>query len=228
MIQSLADRIDALLPQTQCTKCGFEGCRPYAEAIATGEAINRCPPGGALGIGRLAGLLGRPAIALDPACGTERTRRVAWIDESLCIGCTKCIAACPVDAIIGATKRMHTVIPRLCTGCDLCVPACPVDCIEMRPIDGDARWSTQDADAARQRHLLRRERLARESVESIRRLERIGVQKLERLEAEPADAATRRKREVVEAAIRRARERLRTRSNDPVPSAAVNGEDSPT
>lgn len=126
------DRIDALLPQTQCGQCGFPGCRPYAEAIARGEApINRCAPGGARGIAKLAVLLGQPVIPLDPAYGKEKPPEVALIHEDACIGCTKCIDACPVDAIIGASKRMHTVIADLCTGCGLCVPACPVDCIDM-------------------------------------------------------------------------------------------------
>jgi len=130
----LADRIDDLLPQTQCGQCGFGGCRPYAEALARGEVdINRCPPGGTAGILALATLLDRPPRPLDPACGIEKPAVVALIDETACIGCTKCIQACPVDAIIGAPKRMHTVIAELCTGCELCVPPCPVDCIALPP-----------------------------------------------------------------------------------------------
>lgn len=130
--QSLADRIDDLLPQTQCGQCGFGGCRPYAEALARGEVdLNRCPPGGTSGIRALAALLDRPLRPLDPACGIEKPAVVALIDEAACIGCTKCIQACPVDAIIGAPKHMHTVIAELCTGCELCVPPCPVDCIAL-------------------------------------------------------------------------------------------------
>ena len=129
-----ACRIDALLPQTQCRLCGFTGCRPYAEAIAAGTAeINRCPPGGADTIHRLAELLGRDPVPLDPARVAPVSRARAVIDEHLCIGCVKCVRVCPVDAILGAAGRMHTVIPQACTGCGLCVPACPVDCIEMRP-----------------------------------------------------------------------------------------------
>src|SRR5690606_27603509 len=159
----LADAIDALLPQTQCTKCGFDGCRPYAEAIAGGQAqIDRCPPGGVAGIARLARLLGRPELPLDPDCGAESPRRVAWIDPALCIGCTKCILACPVDAIVGARRRMHTVAASLCTGCDLCAAPCPVDCIAMlRLPEGQAGWSDADATAARSRHRARGLRLAR-------------------------------------------------------------------
>ncbi|MEJ0003399.1 MAG: electron transport complex subunit RsxB [Pararobbsia sp.] len=135
----LADRIEDLLPQTQCTKCGYAGCRPYAEAIADGSAgYDQCPPGGAAGVARLAALLGRPARPLNPENGVERPRPRARIDEDLCIGCTLCIQACPVDAIVGAAKRMHTVIESLCTGCDLCVAPCPVDCIEMIPVTGAA------------------------------------------------------------------------------------------
>jgi electron transport complex protein RnfB len=131
---SLAARIDALLPQTQCTRCGYAGCRPYAEAIANGEAqINQCPPGGSATIAALAELLGRPAEPLNPVHGVEAPPRVAWIDESRCIGCARCRAPCPVDAIVGAAKYMHTVIAERCTGCELCLPPCPVDCIEMRP-----------------------------------------------------------------------------------------------
>jgi electron transport complex protein RnfB len=128
----LAQRIDELLPQTQCTRCGYDGCRPYAEAIAAGQAdIDRCPPGGDEGILALAGLLGRAPIPLDPTCGEALPPRVALIDEAACIGCTKCIQACPVDAIVGASKRMHTVIAAHCTGCELCLPPCPVDCITL-------------------------------------------------------------------------------------------------
>lgn len=127
---SLADRIDAALPQTQCCRCGYPACRPYAEAIAHGEAaINRCPPGGMEGVRTLARITGRPVLSLDPACGIESAPRVALIDEDACIGCTKCIQACPVDAIVGASKLMHTIVANLCTGCELCIPPCPVDCI---------------------------------------------------------------------------------------------------
>jgi electron transport complex protein RnfB len=127
-------RIDALLPQTQCTRCGYAGCKPYAAAIASGEAgINQCPPGGSATIAALAALTGRPVQALNPVHGAETPPRVAWIDESLCIGCARCLAPCPVDAIIGAAKYMHTVLADRCTGCELCLPPCPVDCIEMRP-----------------------------------------------------------------------------------------------
>src|SRR5262249_59128825 len=129
---SLADQIEDLLPQTQCTKSGYPACRPYAEAVADGTAsYNQCPPGGAEGIARLAQLLGKPVIPLNPVNGVERPRPVAVIDETLCIGCTLCIQACPVDAIVGAAKQMHTVVADLCTGCDLCVAPCPVDCIAM-------------------------------------------------------------------------------------------------
>jgi len=131
----LVERIDKVLPQTQCGQCGYPGCKPYATAIARGEAdINRCPPGGEAGIKALAELLGREPKPLDAERGVEKPKAVALIDESLCIGCTKCIQACPVDAIVGASKHMHTVIAAECTGCELCVPPCPVDCIEMVPV----------------------------------------------------------------------------------------------
>ncbi|NOZ52597.1 MAG: electron transport complex subunit RsxB [Gammaproteobacteria bacterium] len=128
----LVEKIDALLPQTQCGQCTFPGCRPYAEAIAKGDAdINQCPPGGETTIIALADLLGRDPKPLNPENGEEKPKRVAVIDEQVCIGCTLCIQACPVDAILGAAKHMHTVIAQECTGCDLCVPPCPVDCIDM-------------------------------------------------------------------------------------------------
>jgi electron transport complex protein RnfB len=130
--EDLIEAIDQLLPQTQCGQCNYPGCRPYATAIVEGAAdINQCPPGGMLGIHALAELLGREPKPLNPANGIEKPRVVALIVEEDCIGCTKCIQACPVDAIIGASKRMHTVIAELCTGCELCLPPCPVDCIEL-------------------------------------------------------------------------------------------------
>lgn len=129
-----ADAIDALLPQTQCTRCGYAGCRPYADAIVSGEAqINQCPPGGAATIEALAKLLGREPLALNPANGIEGPLTVAQIDEERCIGCAKCLPPCPVDAIVGARKQMHTVIVATCTGCELCIAPCPVDCISMVP-----------------------------------------------------------------------------------------------
>lgn len=157
-LSSLIDSIDALLPQTQCTKCGYDGCRPYADAIAKGSAdINRCPPGGQAGIVQLAALLNTAELALDTTRGQPGPLLVAVIDETHCIGCTLCIQACPVDAIIGANKLMHTVIPELCTGCDLCVAPCPVDCISMP--NADREWTPQDASLSRQRHQQRQERL---------------------------------------------------------------------
>ncbi len=133
----LADQINALLPQTQCGQCGHAGCKPYAEFIAGGGAINRCPPGGATTIARLATLLGVERQPLDATHGTEGKRKVAHIREAECIGCTKCIQACPVDAILGSARHMHTVIVSECTGCDLCVEPCPVDCIDMIPVTAD-------------------------------------------------------------------------------------------
>jgi electron transport complex protein RnfB len=134
----LVDKIDTLLPQTQCGQCSFAGCRPYATAIANDEAdINQCPPGGEATIAALADLLERDPKPLNPEHGESGPKTVALIDENTCIGCTLCIQACPVDAILGAPKQMHTIIAQECTGCDLCVPPCPVDCIEMVPIEED-------------------------------------------------------------------------------------------
>jgi electron transport complex protein RnfB len=211
---TLADRIEDLLPQTQCTKCGYAGCRPYAEAIADGSAaINQCPPGGSEGIARLAQLLDRPVIALNPVNGVERPRTVALIDEALCIGCTLCIQACPVDAILGAAKQMHTVLTDLCTGCDLCVAPCPVDCIAMAPVTtstGWQAWTQQQADDARARHDFRSARLQRERRENDARLLAKAAAKLREVEAEPtlsieALAERDRKRAIIQAAIERAR-----------------------
>lgn len=131
----LVEKIDAILPQTQCGQCGFPGCKPYAQAIAKGEAeINQCPPGGDEGIHKLADLLGREFKSLSAEHGIEKAKSVAVIDEQSCIGCTLCIQACPVDAIVGAAKQMHTIVARQCTGCELCLPPCPVDCITMQPL----------------------------------------------------------------------------------------------
>ncbi|HEY1610241.1 MAG TPA: electron transport complex subunit RsxB, partial [Paraburkholderia sp.] len=218
---TLADRLEDLLPQTQCTKCGYDGCRPYAEAIAAGTAnYNQCPPGGEQGIARLARLLDKPVIALNPANGVERPRPVAFIDESLCIGCTLCMQACPVDAIAGAPKQMHTILGDLCTGCDLCVAPCPVDCIAMIPVTGHATgwdaWSEQQADAARTRYEQHRARLAREreaaeARAAARRTTAAPPQALAAATAAP-DAATAaaddpeaKKRAIIAAALERAR-----------------------
>jgi H+/Na+-translocating ferredoxin:NAD+ oxidoreductase subunit B len=155
----LAHRIDRLLPQTQCTQCGFDGCMPYAEAMAAGEAApNRCPPGGDALAERLAHLLGQAAQPLDRTHGEYRPPQVALIDEAQCIGCTKCIQACPVDAIVGASRLMHTVIADWCTGCELCLPPCPVDCIAMAPVA-----ALPQADLSRARHAARAQRLQREA-----------------------------------------------------------------
>ena len=138
----IVDQINEILPQTQCGQCGYPGCRPYAEAIAAGEAINKCPPGGQAGVQALADLLDMEAVPLDEEHGEEDVKKVAHIREAECIGCTKCIQACPVDAILGAAKHMHTVIVSECTGCDLCVEPCPVDCIDMVTVEPDIRTWT--------------------------------------------------------------------------------------
>ena len=166
----IAERIDALLPQTQCRQCGFAGCRPYATAIATGQAdINQCPPGGEAVIEALAALLDRAPKPLNPKHGVHKPRQVAVIDEPACIGCTLCIQACPVDAILGAAKQMHTVIAQECTGCELCLPPCPVDCIMLQPAQ-PTEWDQQRADRARRRHVARLARLERDRQEQEARL----------------------------------------------------------
>jgi Na+-translocating ferredoxin:NAD+ oxidoreductase subunit B len=193
---ALAARLHEALPQTQCTRCGYPDCQAYADAMAhEGAAVNRCPPGGADGVARLAALTGTAALPLDPHCGTEGPRTMAVIDEAWCIGCTLCLDACPTDAIVGIHKRMHTVIESHCTGCELCVPVCPVDCIvledETPGRSGWEAWSKSQADAALIRYTARQQRLAAPTPD-----------------AAPAAAdidATARKRSIVEAALARAR-----------------------
>ena len=213
-----ADQINALLPQTQCTRCGYPDCAAYARAIASGEAgIDQCPPGGAEGVQRLAALTGLPAVPLNPAHGHEGPRALAVIDEAWCIGCTLCIEACPVDAIIGTNKHMHTVIEADCTGCELCVPVCPVDCISLVPAQageapptGWAAWSQPQADAARERHAWRLVRLVRAQAEHQARLQAKAEHKLAHLAevtqlTKPTELDA--KRAVIEAALARARAR---------------------
>jgi electron transport complex protein RnfB len=210
---SLADRIDAALPQTQCTRCGYPDCRRYAEAIADGSAeTNRCPPGGAEGIVRLADITGRKVLPLDADRGQEGPRTLAVIDEAWCIGCTLCIKACPVDCIVGASKLMHTVIDAQCTGCELCVPVCPVDCIAMVPVTGQRSgwqaWSEPQAEEARERYAFHQLRVERERRENEMRLAAKAQAKLADLENQTRltdPAAIDRKRAVIEAALTRAR-----------------------
>ncbi|HCO42955.1 RnfABCDGE type electron transport complex subunit B [Immundisolibacter sp.] len=157
---TLVDTLDALLPQTQCGRCGYDACRPYAQALAAGACdLNRCPPGGERTVAALAAVLGRPEQALDPACGSAPPPQRAWIDPEVCIGCTKCIRACPVDAIVGAGKRLHGVIADECNGCALCVAPCPVDCIHLlpQPPDSDAVHARRAA-VNRRRHQARQRR----------------------------------------------------------------------
>jgi electron transport complex protein RnfB len=215
--KTLADLIEDVLPQTQCTKCGYPACRPYADAIANGEAdINQCPPGGLEGVRRIAAITGRAVIPINPVNGFERPRPVAFIDEQLCIGCTLCIQACPVDAIVGASKQMHTIVTSLCTGCDLCVAPCPVDCIVMFPVTDERTgwdaWSQQQADAARDRHDFRTLRLQREREENDARLAAKAVVKMREVTAEETNtpeqlAEKERKRAIIAAAIERARQK---------------------
>ena len=220
MNTELIDAIDALLPQTQCTKCGYQGCRPYAKALAHDEAdINQCAPGGGAGIRNLARLLGRAEKPLNPANGTETPRVAALIDESRCIGCMLCIAACPVDAIIGAAKRMHTVLTGSCTGCGLCLPPCPVDCIDMVELEPLAQrgnrhaavlaaQSVEDMAAlARERFGFHEFRLAREQEERSQRLAKKAGDQLAHLEQLPGSHDLERKKAAVQAAIARARAR---------------------
>ena len=204
-VASLAQRIDALLPQTQCTRCGYPDCRSYADAVASGAAgLNQCPPGGAEGIRLLAELLGQPELPLDPEFGDEGPRRIVYIEEATCIGCTLCIQACPVDAIVGAPKRMHAVLEADCTGCELCLPVCPMDCIALEEAShgatGWAAWSAAQADAARARHAARTARLARDAREHDGQLA---------AKAAPAASTDDPKRAAIAAALARARVRAK-------------------
>lgn len=193
---TLVDTINALLPQTQCTRCGYQGCKPYAQALAEGDAINKCPPGGALTIRELGRLLDKPIVPLDPTHGVEGPRTVAVIREAECIGCTKCIQACPVDAILGSAKQMHTVIENECTGCDLCLAPCPVDCIDMLPLPSPALSEEEAWHDLRQRAVQYKARydfrLARKADEQAqeerRRTERAALAKQKQNAAALADA----------------------------------------
>ena len=210
----MVERLHAALPQTQCTRCGYPDCRAYAQAVAEGQAqINQCPPGGSEGIARLAALTGLPVLPLNPEHGQESVRRVAVIDEAWCIGCTLCLPVCPTDAIVGANKRMHTVVEPHCTGCELCIPVCPVDCISLEPVTqatGWQAWSAQQAQGALQRYSVHQLRLEQAPARQAQRLEEKARAKLADLPAHTqlVDAdEIEKKRAVIEAALARAKAR---------------------
>lgn len=213
--QGVAQRLLSALPQTQCTRCGYPDCAAYAKAIASAEAAtNQCPPGGQEGANRLAAVIGSVALPLNPLFGIEAPRMVAFIDESWCIGCTQCIAACPTDAIFGTIKRMHTVIEYYCTGCELCVPVCPVDCIHLENVSGNvtgwAAWSSAQAETARQRHAHAAERRLRKKNAHALRFEQETPSKHYNTAAQSqhTDQQVQSKKQcVVEAALERARVR---------------------
>ena len=215
----LFDRLLAALPQTQCTKCSYPDCSAYAKAMAAGDAPhNQCPPGGQEGVARLAKILNKQTLELNPENGQERPRSVALIESKACIGCTLCIQACPVDAIVGASKQMHVILKDWCTGCDLCIPPCPVDCITMIPVTGDKTgwdaWTDEEAKLAKERYESRQKRLEREELDNTRRLAIKAQNKAKALDLESAsnDAEKReieRKRAIIAAAMARAKEKLK-------------------
>ena len=221
MPAALAQRILDALPQTQCTRCAYADCAAYAEAIAAGEAaINQCPPGGAEGIRRLAALTGQPFVPLNPEHGVESPRTVVFIDENWCIGCTLCIKACPTDAILGANKRMHTVLEPWCTGCELCLPVCPVDCIQLENASGSltgwAAWSAEQAQSARSRYEFSSTRRKTAGLENDIRLEEKARSKLADLPAQSLHTdplVLDRKRQIIEAALEKSR--LRREAGQP-------------
>ncbi|MEO7401979.1 MAG: electron transport complex subunit RsxB [Polaromonas sp.] len=213
--KALFDRILAALPQTQCTRCGFPDCAAYAQAIASGLApINQCPPGGAEGVAILSKITGLPVLALNPSNGAEGPRALAIIDEAWCIGCTLCIKACPVDAIMGSNKMMHTVIEAWCTGCELCVPVCPVDCISLENVtpgrSGWSAWSTPQAETARSRYNFHSDRqppMLDKSTKTLKNQKKTPDAQalLAPAESEENGSPAERKRAMIEAALARAR-----------------------
>lgn len=220
---SLASRLLDVLPQTQCTRCGYPDCAAYAQAMADGAAdINQCPPGGAQGVVRLAAVLQVPTKALNAEFGLEGPRSVAFIDEAWCIGCTLCIDACPTDAIFGTNKRMHTVIEAYCTGCELCLPVCPVDCIQLETVNtsplgtapspptGWDAWSPALADTARRRYAAATARRARTKAAQTEAKAAQAQEKLADLAAHSRitdPVVLDRKKAVILAAMERARQR---------------------
>ena len=225
-LNSLFDSINSALPQTQCRRCGYADCAAYARAIMSNQAgINQCPPGGAEGIRRLASITGQPLQALNPHNGLEGPRTVAVIDESWCIGCTLCIKACPVDAIIGSNKLMHTVIESSCTGCALCLPACPVDCIGLENVTGTrtgwSAWSLEEAQTAQARYDFHRFRGSKTAEENDDALGEAGAPfPLSMTEvpvalAQGAGMADERKRAVISAALERSRVQRALKAGSP-------------
>ena len=221
-LNSLFERINSALPQTQCTRCGYTDCAAYAQAIASNKAgLNQCPPGGAEGIRRLSDITGLPVQPLNPLNGLEGPRAVAVIDEAWCIGCTLCIKACPVDAIIGSNKTMHTVIEPACTGCELCLPACPVDCIILENVTGTRTgwnaWSESEANVARKRyevHSYRSSQDKRKDAEMPEKTVEIPIKQLSEppSQAQPEADEADRKRAVIRAALDRSRAQRASRA----------------
>ena len=214
----LIEKIDAILPQTQCRQCGFSGCRPYAAAIAAGAAdINQCPPGDEAGIRKLAELLGVRPIALNTAHGVPKPRAAALIDEQICIGCTLCIEACPVDAIVGAAKQMHTVIAADCTGCELCLAPCPVDCISMIPVVKQISAAACEPCIASDDWLLRENEMKRKAADRARTRYQFRLQRFEREEREQAEKLAHQAIERITAVVRNTQAESRCREFTAVP-----------